>query len=502
MDLLNALKESSNYKLTENGAIAHNSTMDKLYDMFALGGAYRSRSETDCILLFKEAYYQNPVYALKCLFYLRDIRGCGQGERRFFRVCMKWLANYDPDAARRNIKFIPEYGRFDDLYCLVDTPLEEEMFKLITKQFCADLISLRDNNGAVSLLAKWAPSENTSSNKTKMYARKTIKALGITAREYRKMLSALRERIKVLERLMSQNRWEEIDFGKIPSRAGLIYRNAFARRDLIAQKYESFIKSDTTKVNAGTLYPYDVVAKALDYMNTHIYSNNLNDVNRLAINKYWDNLTDYFNGASLNAMVVCDTSSSMTWGATNATLPIHIAISLAMYAAERARGPFANHYISFSHAAKLVEVRGVDFCAKVHRIMKSNLCEDTNLSSVFDLLLSTINAYNLTQKDVPETIVIVSDMEINSARRNLLDSVDVEMSRIRDRWRDLTNIRFPKVVYWNVNARNDTILDDNSSGITYVSGASPVLFEQIMSGKTGMDLMYAKLDSDRYKDIF
>lgn len=128
--LLKGLKEEDNVALTANGAPAYKSTMNKLYDLFALGGAYRNRSDEDCVLLFKEAYEENPELALKCLFYLRDIRG-GQGERRFFRVCYKWLAKEYPDVAKRNLKYIPEYGRFDDLYCLIDTPIEEEMFYLI-----------------------------------------------------------------------------------------------------------------------------------------------------------------------------------------------------------------------------------------------------------------------------------------------------------------------------------------------------------------------------------
>lgn len=70
---VNALKQENNFKYTENGAVAKKSTMSKLYDLFALGGSYRSRTESDCIVLFKSAYQENPTYALKCLWYLRDI---------------------------------------------------------------------------------------------------------------------------------------------------------------------------------------------------------------------------------------------------------------------------------------------------------------------------------------------------------------------------------------------------------------------------------------------
>ena len=166
-----------------------------------------------------------------------------------------------------------------------------------------------------SLILKWLPSENASSEKTKKLARKIRKSLNMTSKEYRKMLSYGRERIKVLEKLMSANRWDEIAdmFDKIPSRAGLIYKNAFARRDILKAKYEAFIKDETKKVNAATLYPYDVVKKALDLVQTDWYGRivktaEYDSVERLAVNKYWENLPDYFNGNEANMMCVVDTS--------------------------------------------------------------------------------------------------------------------------------------------------------------------------------------------------
>ena len=123
--LLNGLKNASNYTYTENGALTHKSTMSGLLDLFAMGAAYRTRNDYDCILLFKQAFVENPTYALKCLFYLRDVRG-GQGERRFFRVVTRWLANNQTDAMQRNLEFVPEFGRWDDLYEFVGTKLEED----------------------------------------------------------------------------------------------------------------------------------------------------------------------------------------------------------------------------------------------------------------------------------------------------------------------------------------------------------------------------------------
>ena len=506
--LVNAMKQENNFKYTENGAVAKASTMSKLYDLFALGGSYRSRTESDCIVLFKNAYQENPTYALKCLWYLRDILE-GQGERRFFRVCLKWLATYDKQAVLRNLETIARdgFGRWDDLFVLFDTPCEDAVMKLIENQLVNDLKAYQAG-AAVSLLGKWIPSENSSSAKTKHNARRIIAALHVSPRDYRKTLSALRERIHVVERLMSQNRWDEIDFSHLPSRAGLIYRKAFERRDMIQQKYREFAKDTSTKVNAGKLYPYDVVREAQKVMNCDSYWHygsyepRLDDTQRLMVNKYWDNLKDYFNGATLNAMVVCDTSSSMLSGASNTASPMQVAVSLAMYAAERAKGPFHNHYISFSRKARLVEVVGADFCDKVSRIIRSNVCENTNLENVFDLVLDTAVQYRLPRNTMPKTLVIVSDMEVDRSA-GISTYKETFMETMRRKWAQKCNNRyeFPNVVFWNVSARNDTFLDDPKSGITFVSGCSPVLFEQIMSGKTSIDLMFEKLNSERYNAI-
>lgn len=198
---MNGLQNASNYAVTENGALAHKTTRSAVYDMFALGGAYRKRNDEDCILLFKNALEENETLALKCLFYLRDCRG-GQGERRFFRVCYKWLAQKHADVARRNFELISEYGRYDDvIYALIGTPLENDALEFIKNQLALDL-----ECKTPSLLAKWLPSENASAVKTKKMGNIIREYLGMTHREYRKTLSILRERINLLERLMSANR--------------------------------------------------------------------------------------------------------------------------------------------------------------------------------------------------------------------------------------------------------------------------------------------------------
>ena len=501
---MNSLNNTYNYKRTENGALAHKSTGSAVYDMFAMGAAYRSRSDADCILLFKNAFEEDETLALKCLFYIRDCRG-GQGERRFFRVCMRWLAENHPERAAALAEYVPEYGRYDDWFKIYfGTPVEGQVIKMMKSQLSTDMFCKKN---AVSLLAKWMPSENASSKETIKMAKEIRIAFSISAKEYRQMLSKLRAKINVLERLMSANRWDEIEFDKIPSKAGLVYKNAFARRDIIAKKYERFAKDKTTKVNASTLYPYEVVAKATQHMGWGWGSYlNISEVDRAMINKYWENLPDYLNGKDCSMMCVVDTSGSMV--RKDAAAPINVAISLGLYCAERAGGPFKNHYISFSSRPQLIRTEGVDFVDKVHRIYRTNLCENTNLEAVFDLLLATAKKPGVNAWDIPKTIVVISDMEIDSGsgsywgsngRRWTKESASTEMETIRKKWA-AAGLKMPKLVYWNVDARNSTILDSGPN-VTFVSGMSPVIFKQVLTGKTGYDLMIETICAERYAVI-
>ena len=496
-ELLKNLKERENVTYTANGAKAYHSTMSKMYDLFAQGGAMRGASDSACATLFAAAYKEDPSLALKCLFWLRDVRG-GSGERRFFRVCLQWLAMNHKDETCHLIPLVSEYGRYDDLFELFNTPCEPEMLGYIKY-----VIDKNEDH----LIYKWMPSINTSSKNTQARGRKIAHEFGMTEREYRKMLSEGRKACNLVETLMSQNRWDEIAFNKLPSRAGILYSKAFARREETKERYTAFMSSDKTKVNAGTLYPYDVVKKAREVMGGDSWwyrsvTVPLNDTNRLAANKYWDNLTDYFNGATLNALCVCDTSGSMLSG-YGSVAPIDVAISLSLYTAERAKGPFHNHFISFSSRPQLIEVEGADFCDKVYRIYRRNLCENTNIEATFDLILQTAINNHLSQDDLPETLIVVSDMQLDAQRGYYGRSTNSLMENIEMKW-NAAGYKMPRLVYWNVNASSGdgNIPMKDKDGVTYVSGASPSIFTSILTGKTGVQLMLDAICSARYDAIY
>ena len=487
MSYLNNLKQANNYIITENGATSHASTLNGLMDLFALGGAYRSRSDDDCITLFKKAFEEDESYAMKCLYYIRDIRG-GQGERRFFRVILKWLADNHADAVLRNMEYIPLMGRWDDLYVLDGTPLEKDMYKFMKKQFLLDL-----NCKTPSLLAKWLKSENASSKESRRLALKTMQAFDMKPKMYRKTLAILRERIKVLERLMSEGRFDEIEFDKIPSRAGIIYRNAFARNDMTKARYEAFIKSKETKVNAGALYPVDVAHRAFRASRLPY-----DDPERLALQKYWENLPNYYGDREENGIAVVDVSGSMTG------TPMEAAVSLGAYIAEKAHGPFANHFITFSARPELVEFNGVDITDKLNRCANADWGANTNLEAVFDMLLNVALANNTPQEDMPTRLYIFSDMEFDAAlqewcRWDTVFNPDTLVEGIAKKW-TAHGYRMPDIVFWNLDARQNNI-PAIGEGFSYISGFSPVMIEQVLSGKTGLDLVMEKLNSERYKNI-
>lgn len=504
--LLNGLQQNANWGYTENGGVKHNTTGSAVYDMFALGAAYRTRSEEDCILLFKNALAEDEALAMKCLFYIGDCRG-GAGERRFFRVCYHWLANNKPGAAKRNLQYIPEYRRWDDLYELVGTKLEEDAFAFMKHQLALDIAALGTKNGAVSLLAKWLKSENTSSAASRALGTKTRKYLGLTSRQYRKTLSKLRERINVLERLMSANRWDAIEFDKIPSRAGFIYRNAFARHDLERMKaeekvvsYEAFIKDTSTKANASVLNPVDIAEK--------VFSHYATDIERAAYEKYWQNLKDYYHGREESGIAVVDVSGSMRGR------PMNAAVSMGAYIAERGKGPFTNHFITFSGNPKLVKFEGVDIYDKFHRAASAEWGMNTNIEATFDLLLNVALQNKCTQDEIPTTIYIFSDMEFDSCatmgpistdwygRRNFsITSAETAtlFEKMKVKWANY-GYKLPRVIFWNLNARHENI-PAIGEGFSFVSGFSMNMVETILSGEDGYTLMMAKLDTERYKAI-
>ena len=478
---MNNLIDMNNIGYTENGGIKRKTTKSAVLDMFALCGSYRNRSDADCILAFKNAIEENETLALKCLFYLRDIRG-GQGERRFFRVCFRWLANARPEAARRNLINVSEYGRWDDLiYSCFDTKVEEDAFAIIKHQLALDV-----ECKTPSLLAKWMPSENASARDTKRMGGIMREYLGMSHKQYRQMLSVLRSRINIVEKLMSEGRWDEIEFDKIPSKAGLKYRNAFSRRDILAKKYETFMKNENTTVNAKALNPVEIAHKCLN-------SYSMTEIDRATLDKYWKNLDNYYGDNIENGIAVVDVSGSMSG------VPMEAAISMGAYIAERGHGPFANHFITFSEHPTLVKFEGIDVVDKFQRCSRADWGYNTNIEKVLDMLLSVACDKNTKPEDIPSRLYIFSDMEFDRGMSIRGRDTDTLFEAHAKKWA-ACGYQMPQVVFWNLDARTQNI-PAMGGRFAYVSGFSMSILKTILSGKDGYDIMLSTLLSNRYEAV-
>jgi hypothetical protein len=349
-NLVNELEKSTNVARTANGAISNRTSLDAVLDFFASAGAMRYSDDSKIFDLFHKAFIQDNLLALKCLFYFRDIRG-GQGERKAFRVIFKRLANLHTDLVVKNLDNVVKYGRWDDLFCLENTKAWYDASKFIQKQFETDIVNEKTGLYSVSLLAKWLPSVNASSQLTKNRGKYFAKFFGLQQSEYRKTLSKLRTAIDVLEKKMTTKKWSEIDYQKVPSVAGLRYRNAFTSHDKERYtKYLDDVAVGKKKINASTLYPYDIVKKMLSSCGVKSQS----DDGIKALDAMWNNLPNYLEDKPHRGLVVCDTSGSMYGSFGGSVAPIQVSISLALYLAERNNDPvFGNAFLTFSSHPQL-----------------------------------------------------------------------------------------------------------------------------------------------------
>ena len=482
MNFSDVMREESKWTKTENGADAKNTTDSALLDMFATIGAMRTRSEDEIVKKFELAFQEDSLGAMRCLFYARDIHG-GLGERRVFRVLLTYIANKHTEELRKNIDKIPEYGRWDDVYSLVGTKLEDNMRDDVKYQLLKDKVLMK-NEESSSLLAKWLKKADASSPNTRKLGIYTAKKLGMSVYDYKRLCNRLRKHIDVVEQRMSARQWDTINYPAVPSRAMMNYRKAFARHD--QERFEEYINkvsSGEQKINAATLYPYDIVEKILYHSE-----------NSKVLEAQWDNLPNYVDG-DVNAVVMADVSGSM-YGRPMAT-----SIGLAMYFAERNKGAYHNLFMTFSGRPKFVEIKGNTITQKINFISRASWQMNTDLEAALMKILDVAIENHCSQEEMPKSLIIISDMEIDCCtnqkhRENFYDYV----SRVYKEH----GYKIPNVVFWNVNSRHDVFLaDKNRKGVQLVSGQSVSTFKNLIGcvDKTPVEMMYSVLNSDRYQAI-
>lgn len=490
--LIKAIEEEQNVTVTHKGALSNASTLNSCLDLFGSIGSMRSRRDSEIKKLFDKAFNENPLKAMKIMFWVRDIRG-GAGERKVFRIIMKYLAEHNPDIIRKNIELFPEYGRWDDLLCLLDTQLKDVVLDEYQFQFEKDIKAISQNKESISILGKWLPSENASSKETKRYATMIRKHIGLSSKQYRKTLSLLRKHIDIVERKMCENQWDKIVFEQVPSRASMIYRKAFKKHDEARySKYLEDVSSGKKDIKTATLYPYDIVRKVYTLNNY----NNVEDYDK-TIDLQWKNLPNYVE--PFNGLVICDTSGSMAssgyyGGNQNQVRPIDVSISLSIYIAERNTGIWKDYYIPFSSKAKLVKIVGDNIYKKVRNCGDGAMCS-TNLKSAFNLILNTAITHNLSQKDMPEMLLVISDMQFDSA----CSLTNYQL--IKNKYK-AAGYEMPQLVFWNVNAYGDTPIKCDDNGTALISGCSPAILKAVLNRNIDpITVMDNVIETERYKMV-
>ena len=483
--MLEHLKNEANRTYTENGAVTYATTYSDCLDLFATIGALRSSNEQEIISRFVRAFTEDPNLALKTLFFARDVRG-GLGERKVFRVCLQWLAHNAPASVKKNIPYVAEFGRWDDLLSLLGTPCEKDAMLLIKKQLEADLESM-DMGDDVSLLAKWLPSVNASNAQTVQYAKKIARFLGMTDATYRKTLVKLREHIRIIENSLREKDYS-FDYSKQPSKAMFKYRKAFYRND--GERYGEFlgkVSRGEAQLHTGTLTPYEIIKP--------FFYEHVGDQEASAIDATWNTQEDFTRDE--NALVVIDGSGSM-YSRTD-PMPATVALSLGIYYAERNTGAFHNHFITFSERPQLVEIKGETILEKVRYCHDYNEVANTNIQKVFELILRAAVNNNVPQSEMPSTLYIISDMEFDCCARGAeLTNFEYAKKIFAEAGYDL-----PRVVFWNVQSRNkQQPVTQNEQGVALVSGCSPRIFSMLKSGiLSPLGYMLDILGAERYEKI-
>lgn len=454
---------------TENAMPTHSTSGSALVDMFFRMGGSRNLSRNDLAGIFTSAFFEDQLRAVKAIFYNRDIRG-GQGERRSFRVFYRFLCENHPEIAIKNISNVPKYGRWDDLLVALYSPVETYVVEYIYG-------ALASGN---KLCAKWMPREGKSMDSV---AKRLMELWNLSPRNYRKLLSGNTE---VVETLMSNREWSQINYSHVPSVAMSKYRTAFYKHD--GERFDDYlnaVEKGEEKINASAIFPHDLVAK---YLSGYYWSNPPIDK---AVELQWQNLPNYMPEGKM-ILPVCDVSGSMMG------LPMEVCVSLGIYLSERNVGPFKDGFITFSNRPKLQLLTGTTLRDKVKQLSTADWAGSTNLEATFKLILDSAKRGNLSPEQLPDTLLILSDMQFNQCVSNHNDSA---MEMIRRMYAE-AGYTVPNIVFWNLRTSHGVPVKVNESGVALVSGFSPSIMKNVLSKDLNpLSVVYQTLDSERYSSV-
>lgn len=433
---------------TENGMKALKSTSSACVDFFFSAGASRGKN---IIPQFTAAYVENKDIALRIALWLRDARG-GAGERELFRSILKHLEKTDVEAAKALLAKVSELGRWDDLFVFTTPELKNMAYTMLGD-------ALRAGNG---LAAKWTPRKGPIAVEIRNF-------FGMTPKQYRKSLVAL---TNVVETQMCAKDWDNINFSHVPSVASARYKKAFARNTPKFAEYVAALVNGTdpkVKVNAGAVFPYDVLK------GINSYSNNYGKTELDHIVAQWNALPNYVGEANILPMVDVSGSMCCPAGKSGTTTCMDVAVSLGLYLADKNQGKFKDTFLTFSSKPELLHLKG-NVVEKMNQMVRSHWEMSTNLHAAFNKILDVAVKGGVPQSEMPEMVLILSDMQFNQC----VEHDDTAMQMIERKYA-AAGYEVPHVVFWNLNASGNVPVSAHKSGAALVSGFSPAIVKAVLA---------------------
>lgn len=488
--------------LTENGALSHSTTQDGRLDYFAK--VLRDTPEQEIRRHLNASWKASPLDTMRLIAQKRDCRG-GSGEKKAFYESIRWTVENHPEAASAFIPLVPHFGTWKDGFlCFCDTSLEKQWLQFVANQLKEDLKALdavdgKDSKTSVSLCAKWVPSERSSLNKrlNGVYDRlvEAMEFEGGVSNQTRKhfrtaYLTPIRQYINIVERMMCGKQWEHIDYQKVPSVAMNRLRKAFKRND--PERFQSFlddVSSGKKTIKASQLFPHEMVR--------HYYKNRAFDQ---VIDEQWKAYVEKTSelGQLDKAVIVSDVSGSME---CNDGLPMMVSIALGLLISTLTNGPFNGTVITFETSPKFHKIDTKQSLKdQVRQLRSAPWGGSTNVQAVFDLILDRAKQHNLNEEDMPRTLIIVSDMQFNSADRGISGGFFTNFEHIKAKYRH-AGYNMPQLIFWNVAGRTEDFpVTKSEFNTAMVSGFSPCHLKYLTTGKitTPYDLMREAIDSERY----
>lgn len=486
--------------LTENGATVYATTGTARTDFFARATEFRNKPAQEVAEALSKAFNEDPIDAVVLAFQLGDIRE-GKGERTSFKACLSWLGNEHPEIMKELLPHVAEYSRWDyatELIMSRNSDTASAATNLVVNQLKEDLCALKKGE-AVSLLAKWLPSVQSKKPEQRKLAHKIMNATKMDFKHYRKTLGALRDRLNVIERYMSQNYLEELNQESMTSKQQLKYDDMLMRKIPEARtNYLRDVLEGKANMNASVLNPHEIV---YDYhkscLSNRYYDSESIPSTRPVLELLWKKLPDKVQGNG-TTLVIRDGSGSMTCPINKKTScsMLDVATALSIYCAEKLTGPLKDKFITFSSHPKVVDLSNANTLReKLNTCYKYNDCTNTNIKKTFDMLLDIATANKLTQEQIPKYLLIASDMEFDYAlsdsihtktyeyrTRNLPDK-NTLFDTIKAEW-NAAGYEVPTLVFWQLNNERTLYPEiDSKNGIIYLSGFSTNTLDMVMEGK-------------------